>query len=223
LPTCARRCCSGFLRSYADYLGLDADAGAGIVCPRKRGHEDEVPIAEPGKPRYIDYRPLEVELLDTRPSLGWLRWVLALADCPRNWRRSWWFLGRGWATGWSSLAFWVAPTSTPTATNTPTPWIITATPSPVRLLRPYWLRLRPTCFCCDAYRARDYYADLSADGHAGDRGPDCHEPDREPARVGSGGRRWEVVQEGILEPGESRFWNAGESMSVRTGKAEALA
>ena len=213
----------GFLRSYADYLGLDADAVLALYAQESGDTEDEVPIAEPGKPRYIDYRPLEVELLDTRPSLGWLRWVLALLIVLALAAAGWWFLGRGWATGWSSLAFWVAPTSTPTATNTPTPWIITATPSPVPTVTPVLatptsdLLLLPTPTVPATIAPTSL--PTSTPEIVAQIAMSLTVSQRAWVRVVADG---EVVQEGILEPGESRFWNAGESMSVRTGNGGGL-
>jgi hypothetical protein len=169
----------------------------------------------------VDYRPLEVELLDTRPSLGWLRWVVALVIVVVLAAAAWWFLGRGSATGWSSLAFWVEPTTTPTSTNTPTPWIITATPSPfpptsepivatptsdLLLLPtptvPATITPTPLPTATPEIVARIAMS-LTVNQRAWIR------------VVADGG----VVQEGILEQGESRFWNAADSMSIRTGNA----
>jgi len=211
----------GFLRSYADYLGLDADEVLRLYGQESGDTGDEVPIAEPGKPRYVDYRPLEVELLDTRPSLGWLRWVVALVIVVALAAAAWWFLGRGSGTGWSSLAFWVEPTITPTTTNTPTPWIITATPSPVPPTNepivatptsdllllptptvPATITPTPLPTATPEIVARIAMS-LTVNQRAWIR------------VVADGG----VVQEGILEQGESRFWNAADSISVRTGNA----
>ena len=211
----------GFLRSYADYLGLDADEVLRLYGQESGDTGDEVPIAEPGKPRYVDYRPLEVELMDTRPSLGWLRWVVALVIVVVLAAAAWWFLGRGSTTGLSSLAFWVEPTTTPTSTNTPTPWIITATPSPVPPTNepivatptsdllllptptvPATITPTPLPTATPEIVARIAMS-LTVNQRAWIR------------VVADGG----VVQEGILEQGESRFWNAADSISVRTGNA----
>jgi len=210
----------GFLRSYADYLGLDAEEVLQLYAQESGDTESEVPIAEPGKPRYVDYRPLEVELHDSRPALGGLRWIVALLVVVVLAAVGWWFLGRGWATGWSSLAFWAEPTSTPTATVTPTPWIVTATPSPV-----------PTALPVLATPTSDLLL-LPTPTVPATITP-THLPTATPEIVAEiamtmtvNQRAWvrvdvdgEVVQEGILEQGENRFWNAGESVVLRTGNA----
>jgi cytoskeletal protein RodZ len=210
----------GFLRSYADYLGLDADVVLGMYAQESGDTGDEVPIAEPGKPRYVDYRPLEVELLDTRPSLGWLRWLVALLVVVAMAAVVLWFLGRSRGGGWSSLAFWVQPTATPTATNTPTPWVITATPSPVPSVTPVPAAPTSDLLLLPTPTVPATIAPTSL-------------PTATPEIVAQiamtltvNQRSWirvvadgEVVQEGILEQGESRFWNAFEAINVRTGNA----
>jgi cytoskeletal protein RodZ len=208
----------GFLRSYADYLGLDADQVLGMYAQESGDAEDEVPMAEPGKPRYVDYRPLEVELHDTRPSLGWLRWVVALLIVVALAAVGWWFLGR--SGGWSSLAFWVEPTPTATATSTPTPWIVTATPSSTLAVAEVAptptsdLLLLPTPTVPATITPTslptatpEIVAQIAMSLTVNQRAW---------VRVVADG---EVVQEGILEQGESRFWNAADSISVRTGNA----
>jgi cytoskeleton protein RodZ len=210
----------GFLRSYAVYLGLDPEEVLRLYAQESGDTEVELPIAEPGKPRYVDYRPLEVELLDTRPSLGWLRWVVALLVVVVLGFAAWWFFGRGWTTGWSSLAFWVPPTATPTATYTPTPWIVTATPSSTPTVTPVVptptsdLLLLPTPTVPATITPTpmstvtpEIVAQIAMSVTVNQRAW---------IRVVADG---EVVQEGILEGGESRFWNAAESMAVRTGNA----
>jgi cytoskeletal protein RodZ len=210
----------GFLRTYADYLGLDAEELVQLYAQESGDTESEVPMAEPGKPRYVDYRPLEVELHDSRPALGWLRWVVALLVVLVLAAVVWWIFGRGLATGWSSLAFWAEPTSTPTATNTPTPWVVTATPSTVPtasavLATPTSdLLLLPTPTLPATITSTplptatpEIVAEIAMTMTVNQRAW---------VRVDVDG---EVVQEGILEQGESRFWNAAESVVVRTGNA----
>jgi cytoskeleton protein RodZ len=210
----------GFLRSYADYLGLDPDEVLQLYSQESGDTEAEVPLAEPGKPRYVDYRPLEVELVDTRPTLGWLRWVAALLVVLALAIAAWWFFGRGWTAGWTSLAFWATPTATPTATNTPTPWIVTATPSPV--LDADTLPATPTSdlllLPTPTVPATTTPTPLPT------AAPEIVAQIEMTVSVNQ--RAWvrvvaddEVVQEGILEEGESRFWSANESLSVRTGNA----
>jgi cytoskeletal protein RodZ len=210
----------GFLRSYADYLGLDADEVLALYARESGDSEDDVPIAEPGKPRYVDYRPLEVELMDTRPSLGWLRWGVTLVIVAALAAVGWWFLGRGSAGGLSSLAFWAEPTATVTATHTPTPWIVTATPS-----------LTPAATEVVATPTSDLLL-LPTPTVAATITPTSL-PTATPeivARIAMSltvnQRSWirvvaddQVVQEGLLEGGESRFWEAARSIVFRTGNA----
>jgi cytoskeletal protein RodZ len=210
----------GFLRSYADYLGLDADEVLALYAKESGDSGDEVPIADPGKPRYADYRPLEVELLDTRPSLGWLRWVVALLIVAALAAVGWWFLGRGGTAGLSSLAFWVEPTSTATATATPTPWIVTATPS--------WT---PAVTDVVATPTSDLLL-LPTPTVPATTTPTVL-PTATPeivARIAMSltvnQLAWirvvaddAVVQEGLMEQGETRFWEAARSIVFRTGNA----
>jgi cytoskeleton protein RodZ len=208
----------GFLRSYADYLGLEPDEVLHLYSQESGDTEAEVPIAEPGKPRYVDYRPLEVELHDSRPALGWLRWVVALLVVVVLAIGAWWFFGRNWAAGWSSLAFWVEPTSTPTATNTPTPWIVTATPLPaptaaLELATPTSdLLLLPTPTVPTTMTPTPMVSVTPE--IVPQIAMTLTVNQRSWVRVVTDGQ---VVQEGILEGGESRFWNAGQSFVVRTG------
>ena len=210
----------GFLRSYADYLGLDAEEVLQLYAQESGDTGSEVPIAEPGKPRYVDYRPLEVELHDSKPAPGWLRWIVALLVVVVLAAVGWWFLGRGLATGWSSLAFWAEPTSTPTPTVTPTPWIVTATPLPPPTATPVLstptsdllllptptvpVTITPTPL---ATATPEIVAEIAMTMTVNQRAW---------VRVDVDG---EVAQEGVLEQGENRFWNAGESVVVRTGNA----
>jgi cytoskeleton protein RodZ len=208
----------GFLRTYADYLGLDPDEVLRLYSRESGDTEEEVPMAEPGKPRYVDYRPLEVELLDSRPALGWLRWVVALLVVAVLATAAWWFFGRGWVTGWSSLAFWAPPTSTPTATSTPTPWIVTATPSQTPTIAPLVATPASDLLLLPTPTVPATITPTPAPTATPEIVPQIAMTvtvnQRSWVRVVADG---EVVQEGILEGGESRFWNAGESMAVRTG------
>ena len=88
----------GFLRTYATYLGLDADDALQRYSQESGDTDEQTPIAEVGKPRLVDYRPVEVELLDTRPNLGWVRWVVALVIVAALAAAAWWFLGRDGGT-----------------------------------------------------------------------------------------------------------------------------
>ena len=47
----------GFLRTYATYLGLDADDALQRYSQESGDTDEQTPIAEVGKPRLVDYRP----------------------------------------------------------------------------------------------------------------------------------------------------------------------
>jgi hypothetical protein len=177
-------------------------------------------LAEPGKPRDIDYRPLEVELVDSRPSPAWLRWVVALIVVAVLAVAAWWVFGRGWTTGWSSLAFWVPPTPTPTATSTATPWIVTATPSQTPTMAPVIPTPTSDLLLLPTPTVPATITPTPVPTAAPEIVPAIAITltlnQRSWVRVVADG---EVVQEGILEEGESRFWNASDSLAVRTGNA----
>jgi len=117
----------GFLRSYARFLGLDVDDALRRYAQESGDTGDEVPIAEVGKPRLRDYRPLEVELIDTQRDLGLWRWLIAVVIVAALAGGGWWVLSHN--PGWDLLAAF-GPAPTATVTETPTRWVVTATPQP---------------------------------------------------------------------------------------------
>jgi len=206
----------GFLRTYARYLGLDVDDAMHRYSEESGNTGEEIPIAEPGKPRLVDYRPLEVELMDTRPTIGWWRWVIALVIVAALAGGGWLMLNRN--PGWNLLAALgpVRPTATNTATATP--WIVTATPQPT-----------------DSPPQSTPTSDLLPLPVPTE--PPTITPTPRPtatpeivARIslslGTTQRAWvrvivdgEVAEEGILEAGETRSWDAKHAISIRTGNA----
>jgi cytoskeleton protein RodZ len=210
----------GFLRTYAEYLGLDPEEVLRQYSEESGDVEAEIPIAEPGKPRYVDYRPLEVELVDSRPAPSWFHWVVALLVVVALAIVAWWFFGRDWTAGWSSLAFWAAPTSTPTATNTPTPWIVTATPSPAPSAEPIMVTPTSDLLLLPTPTVAATITPTPLPTTTPEIVPQIAMTvtvnQRAWVRVVADGQ---VVQEGILEGGESRFWEAAESLVIRTGNA----
>jgi cytoskeletal protein RodZ len=138
----------GFLRTYARFLGLDADAALRLYEQESHDTGETISIAEPGHPRLTDYRPLEVELINPETRDGWWRWAVALVIVVALAAGGWWLLTLN--PGWNPLvAFRPAPTGTATptpsatlpglvqpgrgrasATATATPWVVTATPPP---------------------------------------------------------------------------------------------
>ena len=120
----------GFLRTYATFLGLDMTDALSRYTQESGDAGDEIEIAEPGKPRLVDYRPLEVTLHDAAPARWW-PWVVAALIVIAVGAGLVWLLNRN--PGWSFLsALGPAPTATSTATRTvATLPVITATTEPI--------------------------------------------------------------------------------------------
>ncbi len=125
----------GFLRTCARYLGLDEADALRRYAQESGDTGDQLEIPEPGKPRLTDYRPIEVELSDSRFDLGWLRWVIALLVVAVIAAATWWVLNGN--LGWNPLAaLGPAPTATPTTPPTLPPTatrvviVVTVPPAP---------------------------------------------------------------------------------------------
>lgn len=208
----------GFLRNLATFLGCDPEEMARRYTQESGDANDETMIAEIGKPRLVDYRPAEIELLDTRPNLSWVRWVVALLLVGALAVAGWWFLGRdGGAMILSAFGPVRTPTKTPTVT--PTPRIITATPSPVPqgaakasptsdLLPLPTPTIPPTITPTPRPTATPEIVARIA------------------LTIRADQRAWLRVTadnvmalEGTLEPGQSRAWEANTSLKVLTGNA----
>jgi cytoskeletal protein RodZ len=206
----------GFLRNLADFLGLDPLEMTRRYTQESGDANDETMIAEIGKPRLIDYRPAEIELLDTRPNLSWVRWVVALLLIGALAAAGWWFLGR---EGSPAVLSAFGPGRTPTATPsvTPTPWIITAAPSPAPqsaakasptsdLLPLPTPTVPPTITPTSRPTATPEVVTRIALVMRADQ--------RAWVRVTADNV---MVLEGTLEPGQSRTWEANTSLKVLTG------
>ncbi len=207
----------GFLRTYAAYLGLDVDATLQQYTQESGDACDEVLIAEPGKPRLADYRPLEVELADERPPASWWPWLAALAITIVLGTTGWWFLNR---YPGSNLFRAFGPAPTVTATNTPTRWVVTATPEPTNtpaepLPMPtsgLFTLPTPTVPASPTPTPRptmtpEVVAHISLE-------------------VRTTQRSWlrvtvddQTPEEGMLAADQSRTWDADESIVLRTGNA----
>jgi cytoskeletal protein RodZ len=213
----------GFLRTYATYLGLDPADALKRYSQESGDADEETPIAEVGKPRLVDYRPVEVELLDTRPNLGWLRWLVALVIVAVLAAVAWWFLGRDGGAAFLATvipALGPAPTATNTASVTPTRWIVTATPTspsspgavtvmPTSDLLPLPTpTVQPTTTPTSRPTATpEVVARIALTVRVGQRAW---------MRVTADGL---VVLEGTLEPGQAQSWEANNSLKVLTGNA----
>lgn len=212
----------GFLRTYANYLGIDAEAALKQYAEESGDSGIDVPIAEPGKPRLVDYRPLEVTLDEGRPARTWWPWVVALLLVLVLAAGSWWLLNQdnfSWDLG-LLRAFGPAPSMTPTSTATATRWIVTATPKPTEtptqvLPTPTSSLLilpTPTVPPSPTPTPRptvtpEVVARITLE---------LRTTQRAWLRVAVDGQ---IVEEGILEAGQTRVWDADQSILVRTGNA----
>lgn len=209
----------GFLRTYAAYLELDEQAMLELYKSESGDQGEEVPIAEPGKPRLADYRPLEVELIDSVPRSPWWPWLVALVVVAGLAAAGWWWLSQN--PGFDPLAaFGPAPTATPTQTpaQTPTPVIITVTPKPTETAVP------PT--------PTSSLLPLPTPTVPASPTP-TPRPSATPeivARIAlellTSQPTWvrvvvdgQLIEEGLLEANVSRAWEASVSITLRTGNA----
>jgi cytoskeleton protein RodZ len=220
----------GFLRTYAAYLGLDTSATLHLYAQETGDALADVPIAEPGKPRLIDYRPLEVELLNDTPGFRWWPWVLAFVIVAAAGAAVWFMLSRN--PGWNPLsAILPPPTATATSTSTATPWVVTATPRATQTL-PVAPALEggavgptptsdllplptPTVLASPTPTKRPtatpvVVAQLALELQATQRAW---------VRVTVDGQ---VIEETTLAPDETRAWEAEQYITLRTGNAGGL-
>jgi cytoskeleton protein RodZ len=207
----------GFLRTYATFLGLDADE-----MLRRYGEESgdagyEVAIAEPGKPRLVDYRPLEVTLSEPVSGPSWWPWVVAALVVIAAGALIWWLVSRNelsrflTAFGPASVA---APSATPT--QTATAWVVTATPQPGREIVPPTptsdLLLLPTPTVPSTITPTPRPTETPEVVTQIDM--QMRITQRAWVRVTADG---EVVQEGTLESGAVKDYQAEQSITIRTG------
>lgn len=207
----------GFLRTYATFLGLDVEAVLASYTGESGDTGPDVPIAEPGKPRLVDYRPLEVELSDTVRAPRWLPWLAGFVIVAALAATGWWALSRN--PGWNPLiAFGPARAATATPSPTATRWVVTATPVPtavatlptptsdlLTLPTPTvppspTLTPRPTA-------TPEIVAQIALD---------LRTTQRAWVRITIDGA---VIEEGSLEAGVTRSWEATSVITVRTGNA----
>jgi cytoskeletal protein RodZ len=221
----------GFLRTYAAYLGLDTQAVLNMYADESGDRGDAVLVAEPGKPRYVDYRPLEVELIEPVPTTSWwIPWVIAGVVVIALGLGGWWFLSRN--PGWNPLAAIAPPPATATATTSPTPWVVTATP-----------QATITAPAPEATNAAEVIPAATSDilplptPTVPASPTPTPRPTATPEAVAMGivleanatQRSWvrvtvdgAVVEEGFLNQGDQRVWEANDSVAIRTGNAAAI-
>lgn len=220
----------GFLRTYAVYLGLDVSATLHLYGQESGDRTSDVQMAEPGKPRLVDYRPIEVALIDDTPGWRWWPWAVALLVIAAIAAGVWYFLSQN--PGWNPIAALLPPpTATATSAPTATRWVETATPRATQTLPPApalegtvpvatptsdLLPLpTPTVLASATPTKRptatpEVVAQLAMDLRA---------TQRSWIRVTVDGS---LAEETTLSPDESRSWDAEQSISIRTGNAGGL-
>ena len=207
----------GFLRTYATFLGLDAAEMLSRYGNESGDAGDDIAMAEPGKPRLVDYRPLEVGLSEPISGASWWPWVLAALVVIAAGIAIWWLVSRAEVSRFIA-ALGPVPTATPSAalTETATPWVVTATPEPLREV------VLPT-------RTSDLLPlptpTVPATVTSTPRPTEAPEVvTRIDMQMRITQRAWvrvmvdgEVVEEGTLEPGTVKVFQAEQSISIRTG------
>jgi cytoskeletal protein RodZ len=206
----------GFLRIYAAYLGLDVQAALNLYTQESGDSGEQAGIIpEPGKPRLIDYRPLEVELINEQARSSWWLWGLAVLVVALLAGGGWWLLNNN--PGWNPLAAF-APAPSPTPTNTATRWVVTATPepsdtptTPLPVPTSDLLPLpTPTVPASPTPTLRPTATPEVVAGIA----LDLQTTQRAWIRVIADG---EMVEEAMFPAGETRSWEAADSITIRTG------
>jgi cytoskeletal protein RodZ len=208
----------GFLRTYATFLGLDADEMLRRYGKESGDAGDEVAIAEPGKPRLVDYRPLEVTLSEPTSGPSWWPWIVAALVVIAAGAVVWWLVSRNELSRFFA-AFGPAPVAalTATPTETATAWVVTATPQPAReIVQPtptsnllplptptVQATVTPTPRPTETPEVIAQVIDMQ-----------MRITQRAWVRVTVDG---EVVQEGTLESGAVKEYQAAQSISIRTG------
>lgn len=207
----------GFLRIYARYLDLDIEQVMALYEAASGDHGADMPIAEPGSPRYVDYRPLEVELTEPASSMTWLRWLFAILIVGALAAAVWWRLNSNSRLAPAAL---FAPPPTATTTQTATPWVVTATPGPAviaeaplpALTSDLLLLPTPTVPATVTPTPRppatpEVVASIVMDVEAEQRAW---------LRVLVDGQ---LAEEGVLRDGDTRSWVAEQFITLRTGNA----
>jgi cytoskeletal protein RodZ len=208
----------GFLRTYAAFLGLDVADTLKRYTQESGDNGDEVEIAEPGKPRLVDYRPLEVKLHYLTPAARWWPWVIALVVVIAAGAGVLWLLNRN--QGWNFLAaFGPASTATATvtvtATQTATPLVVIATsePSPTLVLPAPTSDLLPLPTPTVPPTITPTPRPTATPEVVASIALSMTISQKAWMRVVVDG----VIEEGTLEAGTTRAWEAETSISVRTG------
>ena len=207
----------GFLRTYATFLGLDADEMLRRYGKESGDAGDELSIAEPGKPRLVDYRPLEVSLSEPVSGANWWPWAIAALVVIAAGVLIWWLVSRNelsrFLTAFGPAAVMQASA---TPTGTATQWVVTATPQPAREL------VLPTPTSNLLPLPTPTVAATITPTPRPTETPELVTQIDMQVRITQ--RAWvrvmvdgEVVEEGTLESGTTKEYQAQQSISIRTG------
>ena len=207
----------GFLRTYAAFLGLDADEMLRRYGKESGDAGDEVAIAEPGKPRLVDYRPLEVTLSEPTSGPSWWPWVVAALVVIAAGAVIWWLVSRNELSRFFA-AFGPAPVAAliATPTQTATAWVVTATPQPASeaVLATPTSDLLPLPTPTVPATVTPTPRPTETPEVVTQIAMQMRVTQRAWVRVTMDG---EVVQEGTLESGAVKEYQAAQSISIRTG------
>ena len=123
----------GFLRTYATFLGLATNEMLDRYGKESGDAGDDLTIAEPGKPRLVDYRPLEVSLSEPVTGPSWWPWVIAALVVIVAGLVIWWLVSRNEVSRLFAAFGPARVAQAPaTPTETATAWVVTSTPQPSR-------------------------------------------------------------------------------------------
>jgi len=207
----------GFLRTYAIFLGLDADEMLLRYGKESGDAGDDISIAEPGKPRLVDYRPLEVSLSEPTPTGSWWPWVVAALVVIAAGIVIWWAVSRTDVARFIA-AFGPAPVAKASAipTETATQWVVTATSQPLRevVLPTRTSDLLPLPTPTVPATLTPTPRPTEAPEVVTQIDMQMRITQRAWVRVTVDG---EVADEGTLEPGVTQEYQAAQSISIRTG------
>jgi cytoskeleton protein RodZ len=223
----------GFLRKYANYLGLEEEAVLQSFQSRAKSVAPQPVVAVPEE-REVDYRPIEMDLSSTqRRSIPW-GWIgaaivlLALAGAALyiylyqpSFVANLLSLPRTLPNPADVIA--LEPTNTPTATIEVNR--ITATPTPTAETTLTPTAPPPPTQSAEATPTTPPTAEAT---------PTSPEPAAQPAEqialdLAILARSWvrvvvdnSLALEAVLEPGDMRSWEARESIVMRTGNAAGI-
>lgn len=212
----------GFVRSYARFLGLDVAETEQRYRQESGDSSDDIPMADPGKPRQVDYRPVEVTLFDSRPHIPWLTLALGLLVVAVVAGVIWLAVSGAGANLLAALG----PARQPTPTASPMP----AAPTAVAPTAVVTLPSAPTALAPQATPTSDLLTlptpTVPPTVTPTPRPTATPETVRLSLTVRTTQRSWlritvdgALATEDTLEAGQMRTWEGRQSVAVRTGNA----